>query len=95
MVQDRPAVRVLLVDIRAAEDQQANGLEAALCLEGFDGFKEGKGTEDGLLFVDLLAAGEQEVHLPGVSQLGSLAEIEYVAAGEVVVGHFNEILSVL
>ena len=58
MVQDRPTVRVLLVDIRAAEDQQANGLEVALCLKGFDGFKEGKGTEDGLLFVDLLAAGE-------------------------------------
>lgn len=64
MMQDRPSVCILFIDICAAEDQQTNGFETSLFLKGFDSLKKSKSTKNGLLFVDFLATGEQEVHLP-------------------------------
>lgn len=81
VMQDCPSICILFVDICTAEDQQTNGLETVLCLEGFDSLKKRKGAEYGLLFVDFLATGEQEVHLPRICQLGSLTEIEDMTTG--------------
>ena len=95
MVEDRPAVGVLGVGIGSIFQEDFDGLEVVLMLVGLHSLQQCKCAVDGLLLVDSLPAGQQEIQRLGIREGAGLTQIEDVTPGEVVPSNLHDLFLVV